>query len=68
MTGPISPELKLSVALRNLASGGTFAPILYTQHFAIAKFLPLFCDVIYQALNEKYLEIPLTEKLKIRKN
>lgn len=56
----ISPSERLSVTLRYLAIGGTFASLSVLFRIApctISTIIPETCDAIYQVLKDKYLKV-----------
>ena len=60
---PISPEEKIDVTLRFLATGETFHSLMYqfrVRRVTIGKFVPEVCKAIYHCLKDEYLKIPST--------
>ncbi len=61
---PISPEEKLAVTLRFLATGESYNSLQYQfriHETTISKFIPKVCDGIYNALKDEYFTCPNTE-------
>lgn len=61
MRVPISPEEKLAVTLRFLATGESYESLMYQfriHRTTIAKFIPEVCFNIYSLLRNKYLALP----------
>ena len=58
---PISPEEKLAITLRYLATRETFQSLMYqfrVHRATIAKFIPEVCKAIYNCLKDEYLKVP----------
>ena len=58
---PISPEEKLAITLRYLATGETFQSLVYqfrVHRATIVKFIPEVCKAIYNCLKHEYLKVP----------
>ena len=57
----ISPEEKLAITLRYLATGETFQSLMYqfrVHRATIAKFIPEVRKAIYNCLKDEYLKVP----------
>jgi hypothetical protein len=62
MREPISPEVKLVITIRFLATGSSYTDLAcqYRVHKStISKFIPEVCDTIYLRLHEEYLKVLL---------
>ena len=60
MRQAISPELKLAITLRYLATGNTFTDLAYyfrVHRSTISKFIPDVCDALYEGLKDIYLNV-----------
>ena len=65
MRTPISPEEKLAVTLRFLATGESYESLMYQfriHRTTIAAFIPEVCFKIYTLLKDKYLSIPCSKE------
>ena len=62
---PISPEEKLAVTLRFLATGESYESLMYQfriHRTTIGRFVPTVCKAIYSCLQDKYFKMPATEE------
>ena len=65
MRQSISPEERLTVTLRYLATGESFRSLsgqFRISDRTISKFVPEVCDAIYQILQTKYMSVPSTKE------
>ena len=65
MRQPISPEEKLAVTLRFLATGESYKSLMYQFRIhssTISLFIPKVCEAIYQALEDEYFSMPRTQE------
>ena len=61
MRKPVSPEEKLAVTLRFLATGESYESLMYQfriHRSTIAGFIPIVCYHIYHSLKEEFLSTP----------
>ena len=62
---PISAEEKLAITLRFLATGESYASLMYQfriHRITIARFIPVVCEAIYECLKDDYLAVPSTKE------
>ena len=60
MHRPISPEEKIAITLRFLATGETFHSLIYqfrVHRVSMGKFVPEVCKAIYHCVKDGYLKI-----------
>ena len=58
---PISPEEKLAITLRFLATGETYKSLMYqyrVSEVSISRFVPEVCQVIIESFMEEYMSLP----------
>ena len=58
---PISPEEKLTITLRFLATGETYKTLMYqyqVSEVSISGFVPEVCQVIIESSMERYMSLP----------
>ena len=63
MREPISPDEKLAITLRFLATGESYESLMYqfrVHESTISKFIPVVCHEIYRILKERYMRLPNT--------
>ena len=63
MREPISPEEKLAVTLRFLATGETYESLMYQFRIhksTISRFVPVVCQKIWDALKSLHMQLPST--------
>ena len=61
---PISPEEKLAITLRYMATGESFDSLMYQfriHRTTIGQFILPVCTAIYEALKDDYLKLPSTK-------
>ena len=64
MRKTITPEERLAVTLRFLATGNTYSDLAFTfrmHHSTISGIIPEVCRAIYQCLKSEYLRVPNTK-------
>lgn len=61
MREPVSPEVKLAITLRFLATGESYESLMYQYRVhksTISKFIPKVCYEIYRILKDEYMRMP----------
>ena len=62
---PIPAEQKLAITIRYLATGESFASLMYqyrVHESTISKFIPEVCQAIFETLKDQYLHLPTTKE------
>ena len=60
MRSAVAPGLKLAIIICYLAIGSIFTDLQYqfrVHKITISKFIPEVCEVLYEALKDKYMKV-----------
>ena len=72
MRQPTDPAIKIAITLRFLATGESYGSLMYqfrVHSSTISKFIPVFCNKIYETFKGRFLRLSdTTEELEIIEN